>query len=64
MYFAEEANFDWPAYLLGEQYYQPIDTHDDSLNDDDHVDSTFIHNETNEDIEMESKPIDVIEQQN
>jgi hypothetical protein len=63
----EEATFDWPAYLLGERYDQPIvlhDTNDDSLNEDDYVDSTFIQNETNEDIEMESKPIDVIEQQN
>jgi hypothetical protein len=66
--FSEEANFDWPRYLLGDRYRQPMilhDTNDDSINDEDsHVDSTVVHNETIEDIEMESKPIDLIEQQN
>ncbi len=68
MYYTEEANFDWPAYLLGDEYYQPIvsiETHDDSINDDGKVDSTFLENEnTSKEIEIESKPIDVIEQEN
>jgi hypothetical protein len=67
VYDIEEANFNWPAYLLGEEYYHPIvsiDTHDDSINDDDQMDSTVILNETNEEIEIELKSIDDIEQQN
>lgn len=62
--FLEEANFDWPTYLLGEDYDQPISSHDESLNNEDHVDATFVEDETNGEIEIESKPIDLIEQQN
>ncbi len=71
LYYTEEANFDWPAYLLGDDYRQPIvsidsyDVNDDSINDDyDKVDSTFIQNDTSKEIEIELKPIDDIEQQN
>ncbi len=63
----EEANFDWPAYLLGDEDHQPIvsiDPHDESINDDDRIDPTLLENETSEEIEMEYKPIDEIEQQN
>ncbi|UJR10089.1 hypothetical protein I4U23_014311 [Adineta vaga] len=69
----EEANFNWPAYLLGDNYQQAItstDYHDDeSLTDDDddddnRIDLTSIQNETMVENEMESKPIDDIEQQN
>ena len=60
----EEATFDWPAYLLGDQPILSHDTNDDSLNNDDQVDTTFIEHETNDEMEMESKPIDLIEQQN
>jgi len=24
LYYTEEANFNWPAYLLGDEYQQPI----------------------------------------
>ncbi len=63
--FIEEANFNWPAYLLGDEYNQPIisiDPHDDSINDnDDKIDLTF---DTSKEIDIELKPIDVIEQEN
>ncbi|CAF3929267.1 unnamed protein product [Rotaria sp. Silwood2] len=67
----EEANFDWPTYLLGNKDEQAIVStnwnEDDSIDDnddDDKVDSTFIQNDDSEEIQIESKPIDDIEQQN
>ncbi|CAF0909203.1 unnamed protein product [Adineta ricciae] len=65
----EEANFNWPVFLLGNDYQQPIasdDYQDDEslTDDDDRIDSTSIQNDTIVDIELESKPIDDIEQQN
>ncbi|CAF1078845.1 unnamed protein product [Rotaria sordida] len=67
----EEANFDWPAYLLGNQGEQSIVStdwnDDDSIDDDnndDKIDSTFIQNDDSGEIQIESKPIDDIEQQN
>jgi hypothetical protein len=50
--------------LLGDDYQQSITVFDESLNEDDKVDSTLNQNETNEEIETELKIIDDIEQEN
>ncbi|CAF4315704.1 unnamed protein product, partial [Adineta steineri] len=68
----EEANFNWPAYLLGNDYKKPIgsiDWHgDESINDDEYddekIDSTFDQNDSIAEVNFDSKPIDDIEQQN
>ncbi len=50
--------------MLGDDYQQSITVFDESLNEDDKVDSTLNQNETNEEIETELKIIDDIEQEN
>ncbi|CAF1161140.1 unnamed protein product [Adineta steineri] len=68
----EEANFNWPAYLLGNDYQKTtgsIDWHgDESVNDeeydDEKIDSTFNQNDSIAEVNFDSKPIDDIEQQN
>ncbi|CAF3680517.1 unnamed protein product [Rotaria socialis] len=69
----EEATFDWPAYLLGNQNEQLVASIDwneeesiDENDDDNHnkLDSTYLQNNDSEEVHIESKLIDDIEQQN